>query len=56
LASESATSSHEESSLTPTASGTRLSLVQFGFKPDPEADFGGKMMGGTLVDLSGRIP
>jgi uncharacterized protein YndB with AHSA1/START domain len=42
--------------LTPTASGTRLSLVQSGFKPDQKQNFGGarygwKMMGGKLVDL-----
>ena len=47
--------------LTPTASGTRLSLVQSGFKPDQKKNFGGarygwKMMGGKLVDLLGRIP
>ena len=47
--------------LTPTASGTRLSLVQSGFKPDQKRNFGGarygwKMMGGKLVDLLGRTP
>lgn len=47
--------------LTPTASGTRLSLVQSGFKPQQKQNFGGarygwKMMGGKLVDLLGRIP
>jgi len=47
--------------LTPTASGTRLSLVQSGFKPDQKQAFGGarygwNMMGGKLVDLLGRIP
>ena len=47
--------------LTPTTSGTRLSLVQSGFKPDQKQNFGGarygwKMMGGKLVDLLGRIP
>jgi uncharacterized protein YndB with AHSA1/START domain len=46
--------------LTPTASGTRLSLVQSGFKPDQTKNWGGarygwKMMGGRLVDLLGRI-
>ena len=46
--------------LTPTASGTRLSLVQAGFKPDQKQNFGGarygwKMMGGKLEDLLGRI-
>jgi uncharacterized protein YndB with AHSA1/START domain len=47
--------------LTPTASGTHLSLVQSGFKPDQKANFAGarygwKMMGGKLVDLLARIP
>jgi uncharacterized protein YndB with AHSA1/START domain len=47
--------------LMPTASGTRLSLVQSGFKPDQKKNFGGarygwKMMGGKLVDLLARIP
>ena len=47
--------------LTPTASGTRLSLVQSGFKPDQKREFGGarygwKMMGGKLIDLLARIP
>jgi uncharacterized protein YndB with AHSA1/START domain len=47
--------------LTPTASGTHLSLVQSGFKPDQKREFGGarygwKMMGGKLVDLLARIP
>jgi uncharacterized protein YndB with AHSA1/START domain len=47
--------------LTPTASGTRLSLVQSGFKPDQKQNFGGarygwNMMGGKLVDLLARIP
>ncbi len=46
--------------LTPTGGGTRLSLVQSGFKPDQQRNFGGakygwKMMGGKLVDLLGRI-
>jgi uncharacterized protein YndB with AHSA1/START domain len=46
--------------LTPTESGTRLSLVQSGFKPDQRQNFGGarygwKMMGGKLVDLLARI-
>ena len=45
--------------LTPTESGTRLSLVQSGFKPDQKQELGGarygwKMMGGKLVDLLGR--
>lgn len=47
--------------LTPTASGTRMSLVQSGFKPAQKQNFGGarygwKMMGGKLVDLLPRIP
>ena len=47
--------------LTPTASGTRLHLVQSGFKPDQKQNFGGarygwKMMGGKLVDLLARVP
>ena len=46
--------------LTPTVSGTRLSLVQSGFKPDQKQNFGGarygwKMMGGKLEDLLARI-
>ena len=46
--------------LTPTASGTRLSLVHSGFRPDQKQNLGGarygwKMMGGKLVDLLGRI-
>ena len=47
--------------LTPTASGTRLSLVQSGFASDQKREFGGarygwKMMGVKLVDLLARIP
>jgi uncharacterized protein YndB with AHSA1/START domain len=47
--------------LTPTASGTHLSLVQSGFRPDQKQNFAGarygwKMMGGKLVDLLARIP
>jgi len=47
--------------LAPTASGTRLSLVQSGFKPDQKQNFGGarygwKLMGGKLVDLLAKIP
>ena len=47
--------------LTPTASGTRLSLVQLGFKPDQKRESGGarygwNMMGGKLFDLLARIP
>lgn len=46
--------------LTPTESGTRLSLVQSGFKPEQKQNFGGarygwNLMGGKLVDLLGRI-
>jgi uncharacterized protein YndB with AHSA1/START domain len=45
--------------LTPTAWGTRLSLVQSGFKPGQKQNFGGarygwKMMGGKLVALLER--
>jgi uncharacterized protein YndB with AHSA1/START domain len=47
--------------LTPSASGTRLSLVQSGFRPDQKKNLGGarygwKMMGGKLVDLLARSP
>ena len=47
--------------LTPTESGTRLTLVQTGFKPEQRQNWGGarygwKMMGEKLVDLLGRIP
>ena len=47
--------------LTPSALGTRLSLVQSGFRTDQKRESGGarygwKMMGGKLVDLLGRIP
>ena len=47
--------------LTPTASGTRVSLVQSGFKPNQKKNFGGarygwRMMGGKLVDVLARIP
>jgi uncharacterized protein YndB with AHSA1/START domain len=47
--------------LAPTAAGTRLSLVQTGFKPGQKQNFAGaryglKMMGGKLVDLLARIP
>ena len=47
--------------LTPTALGTRLALVQTGFRRDQKKNFGGarygwKMMGGKLVDLLARIP
>ena len=46
--------------LTPTESGTRLGIVQSGFKPDQGRNFGGarygwKTMGGKLGDLLGRI-
>jgi uncharacterized protein YndB with AHSA1/START domain len=45
--------------LTPTAAGTRLSLVQSGFKPNQKQNFNGarygwKMMAGKLVDLLAR--
>jgi uncharacterized protein YndB with AHSA1/START domain len=47
--------------LTPTASGTRLSLVQSGFKPDQKQAFGGarygwSLMGGRLVELLDTTP
>jgi uncharacterized protein YndB with AHSA1/START domain len=46
--------------LAPTEAGTRLSIVQSGFKPDQKREWGGarygwKMMGGKLVDLLERI-
>ncbi len=48
-------------SLAPTGSGTRLSLVQSGFKSDQKREFGGarygwNMMGGKLVDLLAKLP
>ncbi len=47
--------------LTATASGTHVLLVQSGFTPDQKQNFGGarygwKMMGGKLVNLLGRMP
>ena len=47
--------------LAPTASGTRLSLVQSGFTTEQKRESGGarygwKMMGEKLVDLLARIP
>lgn len=47
--------------LAPTPSGTHLSLVQSGFRPDQKRNWGGarygwKMMGGKLVDLLERMP
>jgi uncharacterized protein YndB with AHSA1/START domain len=47
--------------LVPTAAGTRLSIVQSGFKPDQKREFGGarygwNMMGGKLVELLARMP
>jgi len=46
--------------LTPTASGTRLTLVQSGFKPEQKQNFGGarygwNMMGAKLLDLLERM-
>jgi uncharacterized protein YndB with AHSA1/START domain len=46
--------------LTPTATGTRLSLVHSGFKPDQKGASGGQrygwnLNGGRLADLLGRI-
>ncbi len=47
-------------SLTPTPSGTRLSLVQSGFKPEQKQNSGGarygwKMMGQKLIELLARV-
>ena len=47
--------------LTPTAEGTRLSLVQSGFTPAQKQNFGGarygwKRMGRKLIDLLTKIP
>lgn len=47
--------------LTPTDSGTRMSLVQSGFKPSQKQNFGGarygwKMMGGKLIELLASAP
>jgi uncharacterized protein YndB with AHSA1/START domain len=47
--------------LTPTGSGTHLSLVHSGFRPDQKQNLGGarygwKMMGAKLVDVLARIP
>jgi uncharacterized protein YndB with AHSA1/START domain len=46
--------------LTPTAAGTRLVLVQSGFTPSQKqarggARYGWKLMGGRLVDLLGQL-
>jgi uncharacterized protein YndB with AHSA1/START domain len=46
--------------LTPTASGTHLSLVQSGFRPDQKqnragARYGWRMMSGRLVDLLAEL-
>jgi uncharacterized protein YndB with AHSA1/START domain len=46
--------------LTPSATGTRLHLVQSGFTPPQRKNFGGarygwNMMGGKLIDLLGRM-
>ena len=46
--------------LEPTEEGTRLHLVQSGFKPEQKQNFGGarygwKMMGGKLVDVRARL-
>ncbi len=46
--------------LTPTETGTRLSIVQSGFKPDQKRNFGGarygwRMMGEQLIDLLVRV-
>jgi uncharacterized protein YndB with AHSA1/START domain len=47
--------------LAPSASGTRLTIVQSGFEPDQKQELGGArwawdMMGGKLVDLLARTP
>ena len=47
--------------LEPTATGSHLSLVQSGFKPEQKQNFGGarygwKMMGGKLVDVLAKLP
>ena len=47
--------------LTPTPTGTRLSLVQSGFAAEQKREFGGarygwNMMGGKLVELLERLP
>jgi uncharacterized protein YndB with AHSA1/START domain len=47
--------------LTPTASGTHLSLVQSGFKPEQKQNFGGarygwSLMGGKLIDVLEKTP
>jgi uncharacterized protein YndB with AHSA1/START domain len=46
--------------LTPTESGTRLSLIQSGFTPDQKRNMGGarygwRMMGEKLIDLLARV-
>lgn len=47
--------------LTPTGSGTRLSLVQSGFKPEQQQNMGGarygwRLMGGKLLELLEKTP
>jgi uncharacterized protein YndB with AHSA1/START domain len=47
--------------LTPTDSGSLLSVVQSGFKANQKQNFGGarygwKMMGGKLIDLLAKLP
>ena len=47
--------------LTPSPTGTRLSLLQTGFRLDQKQNAGGarygwKLMGGKLIDLLGRMP
>ena len=47
--------------LTPTSTGTLLSIVQSGFKEHQRQNFGGarygwKLMGGKLIDLLERMP
>jgi uncharacterized protein YndB with AHSA1/START domain len=47
--------------LAPTAAGTRLTIVQSGFKPEQKQNAGGarygwKMMGAKLIDVLARLP
>jgi uncharacterized protein YndB with AHSA1/START domain len=46
--------------LTPMETGTRLSIVQSGFKPEQKKNFGGarygwKLMGGKLIDVLASV-
>ena len=47
--------------LTPTAAGSRLTIVQSGFRPEQKREFGGARygwtrMGGKLAELLARVP